>query len=134
MSEGFQNSGSFEDSGRLDKEGSEAVRLAVAYKASQSKWMFMVKEEQDGKKRLVLSIVAYEDLHLDQLDVKTTFLHGDIDEDIYMAQLEGSDMAEIKKLKRQLSQEFKMKELVSTKQILGMSIIKDKMKGTLRLS
>nr|GEV65401.1 cytochrome P450 704C1-like [Tanacetum cinerariifolium] len=58
-------------------------------KASQSSWMFRVKEEQDDMKRLVLSIVASEDLHLEQLDVKTTFLHGDLDEDIYMTQPEG---------------------------------------------
>jgi len=36
--------------------------------------------------RSVLSIVAAEDLHLKQLDVKTAFLHGDL-EDIYMLQL-----------------------------------------------
>ncbi|KAL9271103.1 Retrovirus-related Pol polyprotein from transposon TNT 1-94-like protein [Drosera capensis] len=30
-----------------------------------------------------------EDLHLEQLDVKTTFLHGVLDEDIYMVQPEG---------------------------------------------
>ncbi|GJQ89640.1 retrovirus-related pol polyprotein from transposon TNT 1-94 [Tanacetum coccineum] len=46
----------------------------------------------------------------------------------------GSDMAEIKKLKRQLSQEFEMKDLGPAKQILGMSIIRDITKGTLRLS
>nr|GEV22625.1 retrovirus-related Pol polyprotein from transposon TNT 1-94 [Tanacetum cinerariifolium] len=94
---------------------------------------------------------ASEDLHLEQLDVKTVFLHGDLDEDICMTQPEdfqsagkeenllcklkkSSDIAEIKKLKRQSSQEFEMKDLCSAKQILGMSIIKDKMKGTLRLS
>ena len=27
----------------------------------------------------ILSIVAIEDLHLEQLDVKTTFLHGDLE-------------------------------------------------------
>ena len=32
-----------------------------------------------------LSTVASEDLHLEQLDVKTIFLHGDLDEEIYMA-------------------------------------------------
>nr|GEZ04009.1 retrovirus-related Pol polyprotein from transposon TNT 1-94 [Tanacetum cinerariifolium] len=112
--------------------------------------------------RLFLSIVASEDLHLEQLDFKTTFLHGDLDEDIYMTQPEGSqlsgkeenlmrklkksllvrpllyvddmlvagsDVADIKKLKRQLSQEFKMKDSGSAKQILGMSIIIDKTKG-----
>ena len=39
--------------------------------------------------RLVLGMVAAENLHLEQLDVKTTFLHGDLEEDLYMIQLEG---------------------------------------------
>ena len=34
----------------------------------------------------ILSIVATEDLYLEYLDVKTTFLHGDLDEEISMAQ------------------------------------------------
>ncbi|GJW01707.1 retrovirus-related pol polyprotein from transposon TNT 1-94 [Tanacetum coccineum] len=107
--------------------------------------------------RLVLSIVAAEDLHLEQLDVKTTFLHSDIDEDIYMTQPKGLQSVGkeenlmagyercamdhccylkkvIKKLKRQLSQEFEMKDLGPAKQSLGMSIIKDRTNGTLRLS
>ena len=42
--------------------------------------------------RTVLSIVATEDLHLEQLDVKTTFLHGDLDEEIYMAQPRGFEV------------------------------------------
>lgn len=56
--------------------------------------------------RLVLSIVAAEGLHLEQLDVKTAFLHGDLDEDIYMAQPEGFQVAGkedwVCKLKRSL--------------------------------
>jgi hypothetical protein len=155
--------------------------------------------------RLVLSIVAAEGLHLEQLDVKTTFLHGDLDEDIYMTQPEGfqvkgkenlvcklkkslyglkqaprqwylkfdnfmgrigykrcdndhccyikkfkgsyiilllyvddmlvagSDMSEIKKLKRQMSEEFEMKDLGAANQILGMSIFRNK-DGSLTLS
>ena len=31
--------------------------------------------------RMVLGIVASEDLHLEQLDVKTAFLHGDLNKD-----------------------------------------------------
>ena len=39
--------------------------------------------------RLVLGMVAVENLHLEQLDVKMTFLHGDLEEDLYTIQLEG---------------------------------------------
>ncbi|CAM8934474.1 unnamed protein product [Rhodiola kirilowii] len=39
--------------------------------------------------QLVLSMVAAEDLELQQLDVKTAFLHGDLEEEIYMKQQEG---------------------------------------------
>ena len=33
----------------------------------------------------IISIVANEDFHLEKIDVKTTYLHGDFDEEIYMA-------------------------------------------------
>lgn len=39
--------------------------------------------------RLLLDIVALRDLQLEQLDVKTTFLHGELDKEIYMEQPEG---------------------------------------------
>ena len=42
--------------------------------------------------RIVLSIVATEDLHLEQLDVKIAFLHGDLAEEIYMAQPQGFEV------------------------------------------
>ncbi|KAH9678884.1 Integrase catalytic domain-containing protein [Citrus sinensis] len=39
--------------------------------------------------RIVLAMCATFDLHLEQLDVKTAFLHGELEEEIYMLQLEG---------------------------------------------
>ncbi|KAH9660405.1 hypothetical protein KPL70_024186 [Citrus sinensis] len=39
--------------------------------------------------RVVLAICATFDLHLEQLDVKTVFVHGELKEEIYMLQPEG---------------------------------------------
>ncbi|PRQ16639.1 putative RNA-directed DNA polymerase [Rosa chinensis] len=39
--------------------------------------------------RLLLSIAAQYDMEIEQMDVKTAFLHGDLEEDIYMSQPEG---------------------------------------------
>jgi hypothetical protein len=42
--------------------------------------------------KTVLSLVAVEDLHLEKLEVKTTFLHGDLEEEIYMQQPQGYEV------------------------------------------
>jgi len=34
--------------------------------------------------RAVLALVATWDFHLEQIDVKTSFLHGDLEEQIYI--------------------------------------------------
>lgn len=39
--------------------------------------------------RMALSMVAAENLQLHQMDVKTTILHGDLVEELYMTQPEG---------------------------------------------
>jgi hypothetical protein len=44
--------------------------------------------------RTILSLVVVEYLHLEQLYVKTTFLHGDLEEDIYMQQPQGYEFKE----------------------------------------
>ena len=36
--------------------------------------------------RILLALIAQYELDLEQLDVKTAFLHGDLDEEIYMSQ------------------------------------------------
>ena len=39
--------------------------------------------------RILLALVAQLDLELVQMDVKTAFLHGDVEEEIYMSQPDG---------------------------------------------
>ncbi|RVW42558.1 Retrovirus-related Pol polyprotein from transposon TNT 1-94 [Vitis vinifera] len=70
------------------------------------------------------------DLEIEQMDVKTAFLYGDLDKEIYMEQLEGFTIKEkriinvsrIDKLKKQLSKSLSMKDLVLAKKILGIRI------------
>ena len=45
-----------------------------------------------------MSIVAAENLHLEQLDVKTAFFHCDLEEGIYMMQPQGYIMSEKEQL------------------------------------
>jgi hypothetical protein len=42
--------------------------------------------------RTILSLIEVEDFHLEQLDVKTTFLHGDLEEEISMQQPQGYEV------------------------------------------
>ena len=42
---------------------------------------------------ILLASVAHLDLELVQLDVKTVFLHSDLEEEIYMSQPEGFNIA-----------------------------------------
>ena len=39
--------------------------------------------------RMIIAIVALYDLEIHQMDVKTTFLNGELDEEVYMEQPEG---------------------------------------------
>ena len=39
--------------------------------------------------RIIMALVSHYDLELHQMDVKTTFLNGDLEKNVYMAQPKG---------------------------------------------
>jgi hypothetical protein len=75
-------------------DGSNRYKARLVVKSFQQKedidytdiFLFVVKMTTI---RLVLGIVAAENLHLEQLDVKITFLHSNLEENIYMKQPQG---------------------------------------------
>ncbi|GJV53313.1 retrotransposon protein, putative, ty1-copia subclass [Tanacetum coccineum] len=94
--------------------------------------------------RVILALTACKDYELEQLDVKTAFLHENLEEWIYMRQPPGyeqDDMliackskAEIGSTKSLLKKEFDMKKLGEAKKILGMEIVRDRSRKILRVS
>ena len=48
--------------------------------------------------RVILALVAHFDLELQQMDVKTAFLNGELEEEVYMKQLEGFSSSDGEKL------------------------------------
>ena len=53
-----------------------------------------------------MALVAHFDLELHQMDVKTAFLNGDIDETIYMVQPKKFVLGDTKKMVCKLKKEF----------------------------
>ena len=85
------------------KEGSQG-KDSVRYKARLVAKGYAQKESIDYNEvfspvvkhtsiRILLALVAHYDLELAQLDVKTAFLHGDLDEEIYITQPDGFKVA-----------------------------------------
>eukprot|EP00253_Pinus_taeda_P026472 PITA_26472 len=66
-------------------EAWDLVELLTGRKPIGKKWMFKKKANLEGKvEKYKAFLVAKE-----HMDVKTTFLHGDLEKEIYMKQLEG---------------------------------------------
>ncbi|KAH9654969.1 hypothetical protein KPL70_022170 [Citrus sinensis] len=69
------------------------VRKPEDRKLVGCKWIFKLKDGATMVKyssiRVLLAITTYHDLELDQMDIKTAFLHGNLEEEIYMEQPEG---------------------------------------------
>nr|GEZ58399.1 hypothetical protein [Tanacetum cinerariifolium] len=60
-------------------------------KVVRSKWLYKKKTDMDDIRaiRILIAIAAYYDYEIWQMDVKTAFLNGRLDKDIYMEQPEG---------------------------------------------
>ena len=82
---------------------------SLRYKARLVAKSFTQKEDIDYKEtfspissndsfRIIMTLVAHYDLELYQMDIKTAFLNGNIDEIIYMVQLENFESNDSKKL------------------------------------
>ncbi|KAI9186313.1 hypothetical protein LWI28_016119 [Acer negundo] len=111
--------------------------------------------------RILLSIAASLDLEIWQMDVKTAFLNGSLDESIYMMQPEGfienkwirikdklvflilyvddilligNDVGVLTSVKEWLAKQFDMKDLGEASFILGIQVIRDRKNRTIALS
>ncbi|GJW07711.1 retrotransposon protein, putative, ty1-copia subclass [Tanacetum coccineum] len=159
-----------------EEDTHEPITLQDAINSSEKdEWVRAMKEEMSSLKKnhtwelvdqppgqklisckVILSLTAYEDHELEQLDVKTAFLHGNLEETIYMRQPPGFEegtgnkvyllkkslyglkqspsKSKIEYTKGLLRKEFDMKELGPARKILGMEIVRDKGSRTLKVS
>jgi esterase/lipase superfamily enzyme len=103
--------------------------------------------------QILLTIIAFYDYEMWQMDVKTAFLNGDLEEDVYMTQpmdfkdtnntskvcklkrsilyvndilLIGNCIPTLDEVKSSLKKVFSMKDLDETTYILGIKIYRDR--------
>ncbi|KAA0067938.1 gag/pol protein [Cucumis melo var. makuwa] len=70
----------------------ELADLSEGVKPIGCKWIYKRKRDSVGKSiRILLSIATFYDYEIWQIDVKTAFLNGNLEESIFMSQPEGFD-------------------------------------------
>ncbi|KAL0373332.1 UNVERIFIED_CONTAM: Retrovirus-related Pol polyprotein from transposon TNT 1-94 [Sesamum radiatum] len=80
--------------------------------------------------RLLISLKSIHNLAIHQMDVKTTFLNGDLNEEVYMKQPEGfimpsNEHKQVDLTEEFLSSRFSMKDMGKADVILGIRIIRE---------
>nr|GFB76624.1 retrotransposon protein, putative, Ty1-copia subclass [Tanacetum cinerariifolium] len=85
--------------------------------------------------RILIAIAAYYDYEIRQMDVKTTFLNGYLNEEVYMEQPEGfvNPKYPNHNVKIYLGKLFAMNDLSDAAYILGIKIFKDRTKRLIGL-
>ncbi|KAJ4721544.1 Retrovirus-related Pol polyprotein from transposon TNT 1-94 [Melia azedarach] len=82
----------------VDTDSNEPSTYKEAVTCTEStQWLAVMRDEMESLHKnqtweltkVLLAIVAHQDLELEQLDVKTAFLHGELEEEIYMTQPDG---------------------------------------------
>ncbi|GKA47331.1 retrotransposon protein, putative, ty1-copia subclass, partial [Tanacetum coccineum] len=83
--------------------------------------------------RILIAIAAFYDYEIWQMDVKTAFLNGYLNEEVYMEQPEGNNIPMLQDVKSYLGRCFAMKDLGEAVYILGIKIYQDRSKRLIGL-
>ncbi|KAK4382288.1 Retrovirus-related Pol polyprotein from transposon TNT 1-94 [Sesamum angolense] len=133
-----ENNQQGEEDSEATQQESENTRIETQNDSSSenipSTHDYQLARDRDRREsRIILALTAQFDWKLKQMDVKTAFLHGDLDEQIYMCQPSGFIDKE-KPNHKNLCKTFEMKDLGNAKRILGMTIDRNRKTSTIFLN